>query len=295
MSERFQDATLSGVLGTISICFWVCAQCPQVLANYRHKHVDGMSRGFLASWFLGDITALLGCLMTSQLLFQTLLASYYIFMDLILAAQYYLYSSAVTQELIGVEPEDLSLDNSNRRDSMIKSNYARRIFAVMPFVALFGTSEGAPVGHIQETLAPAGIKIGVVISFISGFMYLTSRLPQILHNYELKSCGLSVALVSCALMGNLFYSLSICLSPEALGPDGHEFLKNELPFLIGSAGTLILDLVILGQFFWYRHSSVYAPSDSSARLRAAVNRTRPDQKTKLLLSHQSIYSDIELP
>ncbi|PRT52697.1 putative vacuolar amino acid transporter YPQ2 [Wickerhamiella sorbophila] len=295
MSERFQDATLSGILGTISICFWICAQCPQVLANYRHKHVDGMSREFLAIWFLGDLTALAGCLMTSQLLFQTLLASYYIFMDLVLAAQYYLYSSAVTQELIGIEPEDLSLDNSNRRDSNAKSSYTRRIFAATPFVALFGTGEGAPVGYAQEAFAHTSVQVGVYISYFSGTLYLVSRLPQILHNYRLKSCGLSVALVSCALMGNLFYSLSICLSPEALGPDGHEFLQNELPFLIGSAGTLILDLFILGQFFWYRTSSLEPETDSTARLRAAVNRSHPDHKRKLLLSHQSIYSDLELP
>lgn len=293
--EYLQDGTLSSVLGAISICFWMCAQCPQVIANYRHKHVDGMSRGFLASWFLGDITALVGCLMTGQLLFQTLLASYYILMDVILALQYYVYSGSGPEELLGIDPnEELSLDNSNRRDSM-KSQQKRRLISSIPLLSLLGTSEAAAIGGrvAQTGFYATSIPAGLVISYFSGTMYLLSRIPQIIHNSKLRSCGLSVALVACALIGNLTYSLSILTSPEASGPDRSEFLSTEAPFIIGSAGTMLLDLIILAQFFWYRRPAPDVFMDDCARLRAAVNRPRADQATKLLLSHQSIYSDIE--
>ena len=59
-------------------------------------------------------------------------------------------------------------------------------------------------------------------------------------------------------MGNLFYTLSIVISPFAWPSEGQgsedakAFLMSALPFLIGSAGTLFFDITIISQWAWYR-------------------------------------------
>lgn len=74
-------ATLSDVLGAASILAWLGAQVPQLVENYRNQSVAGLSLPFLVSWFAGDTTNLLGCVLTHQLPFQTYLASYFVFVD----------------------------------------------------------------------------------------------------------------------------------------------------------------------------------------------------------------------
>ena len=40
------------LLGMASIGFWMVAQIPQLVANYRSKRADALSAWFLAEWLL---------------------------------------------------------------------------------------------------------------------------------------------------------------------------------------------------------------------------------------------------
>ncbi|PVF94159.1 PQ-loop-domain-containing protein [Serendipita vermifera] len=82
---------LSNALGYLSILCWLGAQFPQVIVNIRTKSVEGLALPFLANWLFGDITNLVGCILTQQLPFQTYLATYFVFVDLSLVAQYIYY------------------------------------------------------------------------------------------------------------------------------------------------------------------------------------------------------------
>ncbi|KAG2020204.1 hypothetical protein CC2G_005572 [Coprinopsis cinerea AmutBmut pab1-1] len=83
--------TLSDLLGYASIACWLGAQFPQVLENYRRKSCEGLALPFLANWLLGDISNLVGCILTNQLPFQTYLATYFVAVDCTLVAQYFYY------------------------------------------------------------------------------------------------------------------------------------------------------------------------------------------------------------
>lgn len=85
---------VSDVFGNLSQAFWLFAQLPQIWTNYRNKSVEGLSLPFLLNWLSGDVTNLIGCLLTNQLLFQRNLAIYFNLIDLILIAQFALYSGA---------------------------------------------------------------------------------------------------------------------------------------------------------------------------------------------------------
>jgi uncharacterized protein with PQ loop repeat len=54
------------IKGLISIMCWFVAQFPQLLQNYRRKNVDSLSFTFVLNWVLGDLTNLIGCILTDQ-------------------------------------------------------------------------------------------------------------------------------------------------------------------------------------------------------------------------------------
>jgi uncharacterized protein with PQ loop repeat len=61
---------LATALGYASIGCWLCAQLPQVIKNWQLGSCDGLSFPFLVTWLFGDLTNLIGCILTDQLPFQ---------------------------------------------------------------------------------------------------------------------------------------------------------------------------------------------------------------------------------
>ena len=106
--------------------------------------------------------------------------------------------------------------------------------------------------------------IGRTVSWLSAFLYLGSRLPQIYKNHARRSTtGLSPTLFIAAFFGNLFYSSSLLTNPLAWDdypayghfgwapPEGSrrdEWVGAAIPFFLGAAGVLALDLTVGIQF-----------------------------------------------
>ncbi|KAJ7581264.1 PQ loop repeat-domain-containing protein [Mycena floridula] len=85
------EFTISDLLGYASIACWLGAQFPQVLENHRLKSCAGLALPFLANWLAGDISNLIGCILTDQLPFQMWLAAYFVTVDCALVTQYFYY------------------------------------------------------------------------------------------------------------------------------------------------------------------------------------------------------------
>ncbi|CCU76632.1 vacuolar membrane PQ loop repeat protein [Blumeria hordei DH14] len=99
----------------------------------------------------------------------------------------------------------------------------------------------------ETSSAPIGAEI---LGYISSIFYLSARLPQIIKNYRNKSCdGLALLFFLLSLYGNATYGLSIL---------SHSLEKNyiiiNLPWLIGSLGTMFEDSIIFYQFHIYSKS-----------------------------------------
>lgn len=86
-----------------------------------------------------------------------------------------------------------------------------------------------------------------LMGYCSAMLYLGSRIPQILKNFDTKCRGLSPGLFIFGIMGNLTYALSICVSSMEM-----EHLIANASWLAGSTLTVLLDLFVLGQFVYYR-------------------------------------------
>ncbi|KAJ5906768.1 uncharacterized protein N7473_003684 [Penicillium subrubescens] len=121
--------------------------------------------------------------------------------------------------------------------------------------------------------------LGQFFGYLCAVFYLGSRVPQLLLNYRRKSTdGVSLLFFLFACIGNLTYVLSImayspvcqgtvsventlgefshrhrphCRPGEAAALYGRYVLVN-LSWLVGSFGTLLLDMAIFVQFFLYR-------------------------------------------
>lgn len=89
-----------------------------------------------------------------------------------------------------------------------------------------------------------------IFGWLCAFFYLGSRIPQIVLNYERKSCdGISFMFFLFACLGNLTYVISI-LSIDM----SWNYLWVNSSWLAGSLGTLGLDFTIFIQFFLYNEN-----------------------------------------
>lgn len=85
-------ALISSILGILSIVSWLFSQLPQIFKNYKLQSASGLSPFFLVEWCLGDSTNLLGAIFARQAGWQITVASYYVFVDIVLVYQYYWYT-----------------------------------------------------------------------------------------------------------------------------------------------------------------------------------------------------------
>jgi hypothetical protein len=124
---------------------------------------------------------------------------------------------------------------------------------------------------------------GQIFGYICAVLYLGSRIPQILLNRRRQSTeGLNALFFLFACLGNLTFVLSIfafepICSKRSHGhwrernhckPGEHEaiyarYILVNLSWLIGSAGTLVLDFAVFAQFFMYRNN-VGSQADAAA-------------------------------
>lgn len=116
---------------------------------------------------------------------------------------------------------------------------------------------------------------GQIFGYLCAVLYLGSRVPQFLLNHRRKSTeGVSVLFFLFACVGNLTYVFSIfvyepsCARAGVAGGEKYDdgdfcerdewrrmyarYILINASWILGSAGTLVLDLMIFAQFCWYR-------------------------------------------
>ncbi|KAL8997815.1 MAG: hypothetical protein Q9169_002986 [Polycauliona sp. 2 TL-2023] len=113
---------------------------------------------------------------------------------------------------------------------------------------------------------------GQIFGYLCAVLYLGSRVPQLLLNYRRKSTeGVSMLFFLFACVGNLTYVMSIlayepeCAKYERVyktmecekgewSSEYRRYILVNTSWLIGSAGTLLLDMAIFAQFWIYRQN-----------------------------------------
>lgn len=245
---------ISTVSGVLSLGSWMIAQFPQCYEIYQTKSVDGISPLFIFIWVIGDLANFLGCILTNQLFFQYILASYFLFCDLILVSQYWYYGSYLKNKAHHHQHHHRHhLHQQNRTRS---GNSLSNTAAALVIASNVATASALPLTMGAQTPLFT-IDAGRLISWFGSGCYFFARIPQLIKNYQRKSTeDISPFLFGCTLVGNLTYTISILFSCQFIyGDERWTFFMNELPFIIGSGGTIFFDILYFYQLWLYSDKS----------------------------------------
>ncbi|TRY82429.1 hypothetical protein DNTS_007882 [Danionella cerebrum] len=251
----------SVVLGLLSIVCFILSSLPQYYSSCKTGNMDSaLSIWFLLFWLAGDSCNLIGSFLADQLPLQKYTAVYYVLADLLMlgmymyykmknqaSSEYTLLSAVSTLCLLGITSSLLRLPSSSPENQM-SSGFRGRV--------LLG------LGEVTASVQPFKTTeiIGFTIGSISSVLYLCSRLPQIYTNFQRKSTeGVSFFLFALVILGNTTYGISVLVKSPDPGQGETSYIIHHLPWLIGSLGTLALDLIISVQFMMYSKSPRSAP------------------------------------
>ncbi|KAL2076279.1 hypothetical protein ACEWY4_000279 [Coilia grayii] len=275
LGECAQDARdmASVILGLLSIVCFMVSSLPQYYSSCRTGNMDqALSIWFLLLWLSGDTCNLVGSFLADQLPLQTYTAVYYVLADLLMLGMYFYYKTR---------------NRFSTNNGTLNAVGVLCLLGISSFTVLPGSNfetQGSPIRHgsrallsVTESSSQIGSFstreiIGFTIGSISSVMYLCSRIPQILTNYKRKSTeGVSFFLFALVILGNTTYGLSVLLKNPDRGQGEVSYVVHHLPWLIGSLGTLCLDVIISMQFMTYnsKHRDS-VPSEESAPLLSNV-------------------------
>ncbi|KAJ4365298.1 hypothetical protein N0V83_008917 [Neocucurbitaria cava] len=291
---------LSGVFGSISLASWIFLLVPQLIENYKSGSADGISLAFLTVWFIGDITNLAGAVWAGLVPTVIALAVYFCFADLILISQCVYYNmknsrrtrktstrsqDSVEAPLLGRrDSSNIGLPGSHRRDSAasrrrrasslptivdVEENGSEWMKNAMSIVGVcvvgaagwaiaWKTGVWVPQPTDDDTAGTEMALGAQILGYASAVCYLGARIPQIIKNQREKSCeGLSLLFFMLSLLGNATYGAGIIFHSTE-----KEYILTNLPWLIGSLGTMVEDVTIFIQF------RVFGNGESSSALEA---------------------------
>lgn len=149
--------------------------------------------------------------------------------------------------------------------------------------------------------------VGETSAWLCSFLYLCSRSPQIYKNYKLKSTkGISPYLFVFAMLGNSFYTISIITDlyllyyhqETLINSKYNQIFMSQLPFIVGSSGTVLFDCIILLQIWYYKnhnHQSIpEIPNDDlngyfnhDLHINEQHNNNKHNKKDKIKKKNQS--------
>ncbi|KAG0663876.1 hypothetical protein C6P46_002102 [Rhodotorula mucilaginosa] len=274
---------LALAFGWSSLAAWILVYTDPIILCYREQSGESLSLLFLFIWLTGDITNLLGSIWQGLIPTVILVALYYTICDCILLFQvfYYRRKRCLHPELYqghvpiataaedGVAPpaappfvpvppmeqtpllsafsasgpseEPLSPALQRTKDVI---SYAGGfvLIVVVGLIAYAAGKKSAKNGRTEEVWDTSA----QVVGWISAFLYLGSRLPQLNLNRKTKCAGLSLLMFAFAVCGNATYVASILLTSTSA-----QHIMINAPWLLGSAGTIFLDFIVLGQFAYY--------------------------------------------
>lgn len=285
LSQISLFASITSVVG------WTLAGLYQIYSCWKEKKSAGFSKWFLISWVVGDVFNCLGCFLSHQMMFQRILALSFLSLDGTLLLQFCYYRWLECQRQRGKvdflqgyrqsiyddttdddkhsdeepfvsESTSKSISIANRKSQVTTSTVLVGVATVSSILTpTSGYPLPAPIdsASLLSAYTPTvssyhNPALGTLFSWICSSLYLFASIPQIFENHRAKSTGgVNMSLFLADLSGNFGYSLSILSAAKAMADatERHAFIVKEAPYLTGIALTIVLELIIVWQYFYY--------------------------------------------
>ncbi|KAI9215879.1 PQ loop repeat-domain-containing protein [Blastocladiella britannica] len=278
----------SSFAGVASLAGFALAFAPQFLHNYRRKSTDGLSATFFAIWIVGDIATFLGAWLTEQFVTQRILGIVFLVIEALLGAQYVYYTHIYPRRISATSKSAAAPHPPKDVSSFAASLIPMAAAASLALLKRAATAEdalpqltmlaSAPLCNTEVLVGDTARTAGIVLSWISGIMFFSSRLPQIRQIYRTQStAGISPLFIFLLFLDNLLYTVSVLLRIDEVSTT--KLLESTLPFLIGSIGPMVQDGVILFQWIKYRASpAVPTPGAGDASVEATTSSNTTGKK-----------------
>lgn len=208
---------------------WLFSQIPQIILNYRQQQVS-LSMSFILMVTLSDFINLAYQFVINDSIYSVLLI-YSSILNLVILSQYFFYCKYPKKPATPqVEPPTL-------------------VNRILGSAFMANTALSMTINYTQHEAVDTNIDLSLrrILLLSGSILYVLLRIPQIHKNYKRKSTsGLSVYMILLTLFGNIFNIISII-------SDSHLFkIYPDDTYLIGSLGTIFMDLFILYQFWIYK-------------------------------------------
>lgn len=244
---------------------------PQLIEQWRLQSADGIAIGFISIWFLGDILNLVGSIWAQLLPEVIFLAIWFCIADSLMIFSYVYYtrifpshhkrrssrhrSGGSNHEGQDNEGQPLLRRRSSTLTDIAMEQPYHSVF--MNYILPLGFVLGAgALGYFLSGSSDSPAKddkpldMGPqIVGYLSAFLYLGARIPQIIQNHKRRSVeGLSLLFFLLSTLGNVTYAGQILFYRS----DSKYILLN-LSWLLGSLGTILEDLFIIMQFYMYKN------------------------------------------
>jgi len=263
----FEDEA-SNVLGWMSVACWIIVYSPQIILNYQLKSGEGLSVISIFIWLIADTSGLLAAFISGLL--PTIIACgiYYVTCDTVLICQRYYYRwryhTQVTKQreiatdedtipLLGTIWDEVPIIELSRASE--PSRFSKRFAYTCS--AIFVVSSGLIAWYIgaqddEETGREEVISFqSQLLGWFSASLYFAARITQIFRNRKTHCAGLSLALYVFTITGNVTYAGMILVKSR-----DPQHLRASASFLVGCLECVLLDFVVLAQFFHYQKRPV---------------------------------------
>lgn len=280
--------SLSFFLGILSNILWFVILIPQVYTNYKLKNADAFSFGLVFMWIIGDLFSIMSSNAKGLPIIIMYSAIYHMTLALLFMIQILYYrnynlnkpieltndNSEEIIDIISIEDaineesecnEDISLLNNGNNnisrvlvrdnesidyDNMFLLTVEEQLYILVTTIIVLISGYSLNRLHDEQKLFLADL-----MGWISTFIFISSRIPQIYLNYRRQSVeGLSLNSFVLINIANYLFIASILINLYDISniDDKLAFFINNIQWIMGSFCTSFFDGIIFYQFITYK-------------------------------------------